>query len=215
MVEYSSRMLLALEEYSARASRNAQVAMQALRLRRALATSLWSASDGVLGQFSSLSKDTVTALRFNGISTFDDVVSSSEEQLERVAKRKPPFGQNLLRAVHQTLASALKMTAKIEYACDSTVPSELVCILEPREEQANPEQQVGPGDSQLHFTLIAYTDLPGGFLLYKKNLNSGQTFRAPLPQKFGSISCYMIASMVGLDGAFQGTKMLSPIIRSF
>lgn len=187
---------------SARASQSGQVAVQALKLRRSLATSLWGCENGVLGQFRSLDTATVTALRFNGIATYEDVLSSTEEQLEKTAKRMPPFGKNLRRAVQQTLAGALKVSANIEYAAGSTMPSELVCHVERRCESYDSlsPPEVAQRGSQLEHTLIAYTDRPDGCLLYKQKINQSAAYRIPVPRKFGKIDVHLISSMVGLDG---------------
>ncbi|KAL7568801.1 hypothetical protein ACA910_007219 [Epithemia clementina (nom. ined.)] len=197
MTDYASRMLLALEEYSARASLCGQVAAQALKLRRALATGLWNSENGVLGQFRSLDTATVAALRFSGIGRFEDVVSSSEEHLEKVAKRMPPFGKNLRRAVQQTLSGALTVSAEIEYAASSTTPSELVCRVEHRDKE-NPTA-VTNGDSKVEYTLIVYTNQPGGCLIYRQKLKRSSEHRVVVPGKFGKIFVRLISSMVGLD----------------
>mmetsp|Transcript_10090 Transcript_10090/g.22135 ORF Transcript_10090/g.22135 Transcript_10090/m.22135 type:complete len:221 (+) Transcript_10090:1576-2238(+) len=207
-------MLQALEEYSSRATQFGEVTLQALRLRRALATSMWNSSGGVLNQvcrtlfllknpkiqthfsswlyqFRSLSRDTVTALKFNGISTFHDVAVASEAQIEKAASRSAPFGKNLKQAVAQTLAGALRINAKIEYAAGSTLPSELICNLEDEERG----MVSGKAESEVEFTLIAFTDLPGGSLLYKKNIRGPTSFQVPLPPKFGCIAIHLVSSM--------------------
>ena len=187
---------------SAKASQNGQVAVQALKLRRAFATGLWNCENGVLGQFSSLDTSTVTALRFNGIATFEDVMSSSEEQIEKVAKRMAPFGKNLRRVVQQTLSGAMDVTAEIEYAIGSTMPSDLICRVVQRNRNQGLElpSTAVDGDSNVAYTLIAYCDRSNGCLLYKQKINRSSMHQVPVPEKFGKISVHLISSMVGLDG---------------
>lgn len=201
MTDTASRILNALEQYCAWASHSGQLARQALVLRRAIATSLWCSQNGVLGQFGNLSRETVAALRFNGISGFQDVMTLSEERIEHAANRKPPFGQNLLRAVRQTLSVSLKLSAKIEPARDASTPAELICHVD-REDDLNPEQDTSAGGaSDVVFTLLAYSDMTGGCLfMYKKNINSPGIHRCSLPPNHGSVSIHLVSSMVGLDG---------------
>lgn len=171
-----------------------------MKLRRALATGLWSCENGVLWQFRSLDASTVTALRFNGITSYFDVVSSSEDQLEKITKRRPPFGKNLRQAVQQTLAGALKVSAEIEFAAGSTVPSEVICHVDSRFENDAGSPEVAKGDAKVTYTLIAYTDQSDGCLLYRQKINQPAAHRAPIPSKFGKIYVNLISSMVGLDG---------------
>jgi replicative superfamily II helicase len=205
MVEYASRVLVAAEEFSARSSRHGKVVVETLKLRRALATRVWCSQSGVLGQFSSLDRKTVSALKFNGISTFDDVLATKEETLEAVAKRTSPFGLDLRKVVSQVLASTLKLTAEIECAAGSRMPSALVCHLSVRDDILNLVKDLGSSTNtpQVTYTLIAYTDRPGGCLIYKKNVSKANTYKVACPQRFGKISVHLIASMIGLDGKFN------------
>jgi hypothetical protein len=208
MVEYASRVLVAAEEFSARSSRHGKVVVETLKLRRALATRVWCSQSGVLGQFSSLDRKTVSVLKFNGISTFGDVLATEEETLEKVAGRTPPFGLDLRKVVSKVLASTLKLTAEIEHAAGSTTPSALICNLSIRDDLPNLVKDLGGSANtpQVTYTLIAFTDRPGGCLMYKKNVSKASTFKVACPTRFGKISVQLIASMIGLDGELMACK---------
>jgi ATP-dependent DNA helicase HFM1/MER3 len=208
MVEYASRVLVAAEEFSARSSRHGKVVVETLKLRRALATRVWCSQSGVLGQFSSLDRKTVSALKFNGISTFDDVLATNEETLEAVAKRTKPFGLDLRKVVSQVLASTLKLTAEIEYSAGSRTPVALVCHLSVRDDIPNLVKDLAGSANTppVTYTLIAYTDRPGGCLMYKKNVSKANTFKVVCPQRFGKVSVHLVASMIGLDGKFPDSS---------
>ena len=95
MIEYATRMLSAAEEYSIDGSKHGQVALQSSLLRRSLATSLWGAGDGVLNQLRGIGHKTTAKLRFHGILSFADVLTTSSEIMERAAGRDPPFGNEV------------------------------------------------------------------------------------------------------------------------
>jgi len=204
-IEYASRMLAAAEEYSARGSKHGQVILQSLKLRRSIATSLWTPHDGVLSQFNNLSQEAVIGLKFNGISTFEDVMASSDDAIEKATKRSPPFGANLRSAVSKVLQSTMNVSAEVQYASGSTMPSHVSCRLSWRSVAAGDHQSrktVTNRSTEVKYTIVAYTDRPGGCLLYQKNISSPASYEVACPPKFGKISIHLIASMVGLDGKF-------------
>jgi hypothetical protein len=55
------------------------------------------------------------------------------------------------------------------------------------------------------YTLVAYTDAPGGCLLFKKDISSPITLKVDTPPSFGHIKIDLIASLVGLDGKRKRT----------
>jgi len=201
MVDFSSRMLAALEEYSVRGTKNGNIVLQSLKLRRAFATSCWNADGGVLSQLKGVGPITTFSLKLCGISTFGDVLKSSDEEIEKAAKRLPPFGANLRSAVARILKDTLSMSARVECIASSSFPIYVVCEL-----KKTPVIQLSDSISmksvtpEVTYTLIAYTDQPGGCLIYRRNVSGPGCYKAQLPRTFGRLSFHLIASLVGLDG---------------
>eukprot|EP00957_Ditylum_brightwellii_P081451 6196001-Ditylum_brightwellii.AAC.1 len=81
-VDYATRMLQAVEDYSVEGSKHGQVALESLLLRRSLATSLWSAKDGVLNQLRGVGHKTTAKLKMNKIITFADVLEHPSCDIE-------------------------------------------------------------------------------------------------------------------------------------
>jgi ATP-dependent DNA helicase HFM1/MER3 len=203
MVEYSSRMLAALEEYSVRGSKHGNVVVQSLLIRRSLALNLWGATDGVLRQIRGISKALSLSLHRGGISTFGDVLKSSDEQLEKTARRAPPFGMELRKACARILQNSLEISATIETAENSSTPSSVTCRLAKKRDVPHDNLATGRNSNltpEVTYTLIAYTDRPGGCVLYRTKVAGPGTYQATVPPKFGRITVRLIASIVGLDG---------------
>lgn len=200
MVEYSSRMLAAVEEHSIRKSKNGQVAVHSLALRRSLATSLWNEQCGALNQLMGVGPTTAANLKFSGMTTFDHVLAATEEEIEKVAKRGKPFGANLRLAAARILQSSSKISAHLEYVQGSTTPCSLVCTMKPRQGASQSTAGSVSRAPDVTYTLIAYTDRPGGCLIYKKDISKRLKLKVDTPPKFGKITVVLIASLVGLDG---------------
>jgi hypothetical protein len=199
MVEYATRMLSAVEEYSIDGSMNGQVALQSLRLRRSLATSLWGTGDGVLNQLRGVGHKTTAKLRFGKILSFVDVLSSSSEDIERAAGREPPFGKELRTAVSKILKNTLQLSACVE--SEGGVPKYVVCSLARRGAIAGIEHVESDESAGIvKYTLVVCTDRPGGCLMFQPNITGTGEYRLPCPRKCGKIFVHLIASMVGLDG---------------
>lgn len=203
MVEYASRMLSAIEEYSAKGSKHGQVATQSLRLRRSFATSLWCGKDGALHQLKGLGAKSIANLKFHGITTFDDIMNATTDLLEKVAQRPEPFGRNLQDVVGKILGSSLKLTAALRYAAGSTTPKSVICELKPKFVRQDISPPRPSQDSTVTYNVLAYTDLPGGCLFYRSDVTGVQTIEFDAPPKFGKITVVMVASLVGLDGTVE------------
>ena len=200
MVEYATRMLSAAEEFSIEGSKHGQVALQSLRLRRSLATSLWGAGDGVLNQLRGVGHKTTAKLRLNKILSFADVLSSSSEAIERAAGRGKPFGTELRTAVSKILQSTLHLSAYIEKSSANN-PEYVVCSLARREPIAGMEKvEKDETASFVKYTLAVYTDRPGSCLFFQSNIAGVGEYRIPVPLKYGKVFVHLVASMVGLDG---------------
>jgi hypothetical protein len=200
MVEYATRMLSAIEEYSTEGGTNGQVALQALRLRRSLAVSLWGASDGVLNQLPGVGHKTTAKLRFNSIVLFNDVLEASSEQIERAAGRTPPFGNQLRVAVHKIVRNTLQLSAKVDY--DGECPTNIICTLT-RPQNVPPvegaESDSKSNEALVKYTLACYTDRPGNSLFYQPNISKSGEHVFPCPPSFGKVWIHIVANMVGLD----------------
>jgi hypothetical protein len=200
MVDYASRMLSAVEEFSIHGSRHGQVALQGLRLRRSLVTCLWNAQDGILNQLSGVGAKTTAALKFNGINTFEDVIAASNEQIEKAAQRAQPFGSNLRSIVSRILLSTLKLNACIQYAHGSSTPSSVICNISARDDLSALDSSLqSQGSAEVSYTLIAYTDRPGGILKFKRDISTPETLVFNTTPVFGKITIILLASLVGLD----------------
>jgi Sec63 Brl domain len=196
MVDYASRMLAAIEEYSCRGSKNGHVLFQSLRLRRAMALHMWGPQDGVLKQIKGISNDLVGRLRLHGITGFHDVLVKSTEEIEKSASRDPPFGMDLQSACRSLVDSALKIEATVYTAQGSRTPSNVVCKLIPR----NADRRENWRISDVHYSLLVFTDQPGGCLLLTDNITEAGEYQVMVPPMYGKISVRLVASVVGFDG---------------
>jgi len=208
MVEYTSRMLTAVEEYSLQGTKHGNVALQSLRLRRSLATSLWGKHDGVLNQLMGVGPKTTANLKLHGITTFEDVLASNDEMIEKAACRTPPFGANLRSVVSKILQSALKLSAQLEYAAGSTTPCSLICRTERRNDVPRSDQSSSSSMPAVTYTLVAYTDKPAGCILYKRDISNAETHKVDTPPKFGKVTAVLLASLVGLDRKEKALKLV-------
>ena len=198
MIDFASRMLSAAEEVGARSTHHGMVVVKARLLRRSLETSLWNREDGdgVLGQFRSLSNQTVQSLSFNGINTFDDVLNSTEESIERKASRMPPFGTELKIAVKRVVSRSLKINASIIFAEGTRIPKCVHCKLVPNCENAESGMLSSGDEPDVTYTLIAFTDRPGSIFLYKRGISKPENITFACNPSFGSITIQLISSMV-------------------
>ena len=198
MVEYASRMLSALEDYSIKASRHGLVAVHSLMLRRSFATNLWNKHDGVLNQILNVGPKTTALLKFHGICSFSDVLATTAEQIEKTGQRASPFGSSLQKAVRTILDGACKLDVSLECVQGASTRRNLVCQISRNDAHIGPD--FSHGAPPVAYTLLAYTDRPGGCLLYKREISSKTSITMPAPQVFGKITVIMVASLVGLDG---------------
>ena len=213
MVEYASRILAAIEEYSAYASKNFNVVVQSLKIRRAISVHLWNGNDGLLQQIQGISKTTCYSLHLGGISTFDTVLKTSEDIIEKAANRSPPFGSHLKKACAKILNSRLKLSATIETAPADGTPSSLICTLErPISVEPLIVADLSENASAVTYSLIAYTDRPNGGIMLKENIAGPAAFKVPIPPHFGKITLKLVASIVGLDDTIilEGNDKTAP-----
>ena len=127
------------------------------------------------------------------------MLKSSETRIEEAANRPPPFGADLRKASAKILRCRLKISAKIEMANGSITPSSIICTLKHSNHTEETEHTANDAP-EVTYTLIAYTDQPGGLILFKENISGLGTHEALLPPQFGKITVRLFSSIVGLDG---------------
>jgi ATP-dependent DNA helicase HFM1/MER3 len=130
MKDYAARMLSALEEYSAKGSRNGFVAVQSLKLRRSMAHLLWSEDDGVLKQIQGVGKNATDKLRLHGIRSFQDVLKTTDDALLQATGRGAQFGSQLRTSVSKILKSTLTLSAAIGVGDDGHSANHILCKIE-------------------------------------------------------------------------------------
>jgi len=166
MVEYTSRMPTAVEEYSLRGTKHGHATLQSLKLRRSLATSLWSGHDGVLNQLMGLGWKATARLKVHRITTFEDVIAPNNGMIEKALREPTPFATSIV------LQNSLKLSALVEYTAGSTTPYSLICRTEQRNDIPRSDQDSDFYTPAVTYTLMAYTDEPGGrvHLVQKRNI---------------------------------------------
>lgn len=201
-IEFASRMLTAIEDYSVEDSKHGKVALESLMLRRNLATSLWGAGDCVLNQLRGVGAKTASKLAMNKMRTFDDILSKSSNEIEQACGRQSPFGQQLKNIVSKIKAKSLKLTAYMEGLESDSKSNELICILSSPSPDfdADTDKIENTGDSRIvTYTLSVHTDRPGGSLMFRTELSGPGTHKIKCPDKFGRIYIRLVSNLVGLD----------------
>lgn len=166
VIEYSSRILKAAEDYSVEESKHGKVALESLLLRRSLVCSLWGPNDGVLNQLSGVGQKTARKLSVNNIKTFADILSKSSNEIEQACGRVSPFGQQLRGAAMKILSRSLSLTAQIEGLDNYQTSNMLVCSLRSRNEIYSTQSDEN-GSRIVTYTLSVHTDRPHGCLMFR------------------------------------------------
>ena len=198
VVEYATRILIAAEDYSVEQTKNGQVALECMLMRRRLATSLWSPSDGVLNQVGGVGQKTAAKLAMHKIRTFEDLLSKSSNEIEQACGRVSPFGQQLKAAASKILSRRLSVSAHIEGIDTECEDNFLICKLSLDEKFGEPEN---PKDNTVKYTLAAHTDRPGGGLIFRSGIIEPGGHRIACPKKFGRIYIRLVSNLVGLDSS--------------
>ncbi|GAX27286.1 ATP-dependent DNA helicase HFM1/MER3 [Fistulifera solaris] len=206
IVEFSSRMLTALEEFSVRSSRNGIVALQSIRLRRALSTNDWVPHEGVLHQLAGVDSATAMNLKMAGICSFDDVLKHSSEQIEKAAGRASHFGNRLKNTVQEVMRGMLTMNVYFEDNIPGAALKTAVCVIGRLAKTTN-HGEVKSSSKELSYTLIAYCDRSGKCILYRRNVSSPMTCRARTSVDSQKVIFHLIAPAAGLDGKFRNRNI--------
>jgi ATP-dependent DNA helicase HFM1/MER3 len=127
----AQRVLVAAQEYSIKGSRNGYVTLMCLKLRRSLHFSLWGESSGVLNQIEGVGQQSTNMLKFHGIVSFQQALSSTEEAIEKASGKPKPFGKQLRSLVSQILREKLEVSGEIEYTRGSNIAAGVVCHVRP------------------------------------------------------------------------------------
>ena len=172
------RVLAAVEDYARVGSRNGQVAVQGWLMRRSLYSSLWGDKDGVLNQINGISQQMTTKLAKNGIKTFADAMNSSSDEIVEALNVTPSFASGVRTASAKILQRTLKLSA-------CTKPNEAGGLdLHIKVERKVHGGESG-GDRIVYYSLLVYTDRPGGLLHYCEDLATDAEMIVSCPPKFG------------------------------
>jgi ATP-dependent DNA helicase HFM1/MER3 len=172
------RILAAVEDYAREGSRHGEVAVQGWLLRRSLYSSLWGDKDGVLNQINGISQEMTKKLANNGIKTFTDAVNSSVDEIVEALNVTPTFASGVRTASAKILQRTLKLSA-------CTKPNEnggLNLHIKVERKVQGGETSV---DRIVYYSLLAYTDRPGGLLHYCEDLAIDAEMIVPCPLQFG------------------------------
>jgi hypothetical protein len=195
----ATKILQAAHEYCIKSSKCGTVAKECFLLHRSLIVCLWGVDSGVLNQIDGIGLSCVRMLRIHAIQSFQHVLDSTEEQIEKAAGRRFPFGKELKNTVKDLMRDNLKLSAQIEYTRNSGRPASLVVTLKAPSDPSGPILMQKP-DPTVSFTIIAYTDIQNESILFvEQGVSKPTSVRVPLPQRFGKVYVCKLASIVGLD----------------
>lgn len=193
----ATKILCAGQEYSIKASKCGKATRLCFLLHRSLMVCLWGVDSGVLNQIDGVGLTCVRMLRFQGIHSFQHVLDSTEDQLEKAAGRRFPFGKELKTTVKDLMRDNLKLSAEIEYTRSSNKPASLVVALKEPSDRTGAARK---GDPTVSFTIIAYTDSRTESILFvEEDIGKPISIRVPLSTSSGKIHVAKLASIVGLD----------------
>ena len=138
LMDQCSTILTAAHLFSVKGSGHGHVALQCFKLKRSLYACLWGETSGVLNQIPGLGQQCTQILKMNGITTFTDVLSASDEIVGKACGRGIPFANELRAKVSQLLSDALEIHASIEYENGrNSKPVGVVCKILPAKNAPN------------------------------------------------------------------------------
>lgn len=152
LADKAQHILSTAQDYSIKGSRHGQVALQCLKLRRSLQLCLWGVSSGVLNQIQDVGHKSTAQLKLNGIVSFEQVIESTEAEVEKAAGRPHPFGKRLRTVVTKILREKINMKAELEYTRGSNIPAGVQCLL--RSPKQAPPTVGGTEKAQVNYTLV-------------------------------------------------------------
>lgn len=208
MVDYATRMLSAIEDYSVGTTLHGNIALESMLLKRCFDTCLWKGSDGMLNQFPGVGEKTTNKLLGVGVVSFRDVLEANLVTLEKAAGRKAPFGDELKLAAARILADSLSVTAEIDKDA-----REVSCRITNFDKKANIKNEDGwsyfdkvkrkesamSKVKKSSYVLIVFTDHPAGLLMWRTGVKEAGLHTVRLPEKWGKVTVRLVSSFVGLD----------------
>ena len=148
-------------------------------MRRSLYSSLWGEKDGVLNQINGISHEMTKKLTNKGIKTFADAMNSSSEEIVGAINVTQSFASGVRTASAKILQRTLKLSA-------CTKPNEAGELeLHIKVERKAKGGETSGGDRIVYYSLLVYTDRPGGLLHYCEDLESDAEMIVSCPPKFG------------------------------
>jgi len=203
MVDNSTRILGALEDYSILETKHGKLALNSLLLRRSLTTSLWGSKSGVLNQLKGVGAKTTAKLSTSGIISFPDVLSHTSYDIEHACGRKHPFGQELRKAVNKILHNTLELSASIqknENDIPQTIAVHLTKVDSSRFKSLEGMKNSPSDDKRIvKYTLSVHTDRPGGSLIFRSDIWEPGEHKISCPPLFGQIYIRIVSNLIGLD----------------
>ena len=208
MVDYATRMLSAIQDYSVGSTLHGNIALESLLLKRSFDNSLWKGTDGMLNQLPGVGVKTTAKLIKQGIVSFGDVLEANLETLEKAAGRKSPFGDELKLAAARILSDSLSVRAEV-----NDVSGEVMCHVTNFDLGENVSSKEGRSYfekikrkdvavskvKKSSYILAVFTDHPGGLLMWRTDLKEAGVHSVKLPKKWGKITVRLVSSFMGLD----------------
>lgn len=201
----ATKILHAAQDYSLHHSHNGKLALESLKLERAILLCMWGVGAQPLNAISGVGSHTTNRLRLNGIVSFQNVLDVSEDKLETAAGRRAPFGREIKAEVAALCRDSLKLHAYIERTRTSNTPASLICRLsyhDPNRVLATKNEE-----PKVSFSLLAHTDQPSDSLVLwidTLRISPGNAaFRVILPPSlpFGKLFVHLMGTVVGFDQA--------------
>eukprot|EP00804_Cyclotella_cryptica_P018375 CCRYP_015473-RA/>CCRYP_015473-RA protein AED:0.16 eAED:0.29 QI:0/0.37/0.22/1/1/1/9/0/1809 len=188
------RILTAIEDHAREGSRHGHVLAQSLLLRRAMYHGLWGENDGVLKQIGGVTRDLASELKANCISTFDDVIHTSSDDISKACNMPLNFGNSLKAAAAMILQCTLKLSCFTEERGGGL---DLVIKIQ-RKEFVDVAHPINSKDN-VKYSLLVFSDRPEGLLLSCDNISDESQVAVKCPEKFGRVYIRLISNLVGLD----------------
>ena len=193
MVDGAFGVLAAVEEMAKEGSKNGQVALQGILLRRSLYSSLWGEKDGVLSQINGVTHEMSEKLREHNICTFADVMRASSEDIARACHVTTSFANSFRAATSKILTKTLTLSAWTEENSENSL--DLVIKLGRKVAGSEADEDSGV----VSYTLLVYTDREGGLLHYSEDITNGFELVIKAPSKFGRAYIRLVSNLAGLD----------------
>jgi len=193
MVDGAFGVLTAVEELAKEGSKNGQVALEGILLRRSLYSGLWGEKDGVLSQINGVTHEMSESLREHNICTFADVMRASTEDIARACHVTTSFANSLRTATSKILTKTLTLSAWTKENSENSL--DLMVKLDRKVAGSEADEDGGV----VSYTLLVYTDREGGLLHYSEEITNSFELVIKAPLKFGRAYIRLVSNLAGLD----------------